>query len=244
MVAVTRTRPGVNAPVLLLRAGAVAVATALVVLAAAAGAGAHVVGVLDGAGQPSLRIGPDGVQADGAASRWVALSDSSSWGWYEHRLHETDLVPPPLGFVTPRLARDRQPAAGVTVTLLPWQAPGVLTAVDDGVEAVVRGEAGEPSRQRVAEGQRYGWIESRAIAPEVTGNPEDGSVLATWVVPVEVDGRAAPVRGELRWVRATTVADDADGGGPGWRNVVLAVAGVAAVVALVVVRRRGRGPRT
>ena len=294
----------------------------------------EVVEVLDDAGEPFLRIGPDGVAADVASptwaasdrpfglragdpsteradqARWVTLSASTSWGWYDHRLHgqqvtapadatapvvlETWAIPlrvgdrdvtvsgetlagPPLGFVTPRLISDRAPAPGVSVTLLPGQTPGLLLAVDEGHEALVRGEAGEPFLhfadgtvqvnaasptwhrtgggqaqavdvdaeaepvwQRVADGQRFGWIEPRAIAPEVDGNPEDGAVLATWAVPVEVDGTSTSMLGELRWARNPDVA--ADGGVP-WLNIGLAAAGLLAVGALVVVRRRSRAPQ-
>ena len=292
----------------------------------------EVVEVLDDDGEAFLRIGPEGVEADVASptwaasdrpfglrgdadapttadgERWVRLSDATSWGWYDHRLHESDLAPPaevtepvvlesweiplrvggrdvtvsgqtlagpPLGFVTPRLVSDRTPAPGVSVTLLPGQTPGLLMTVEPGRDAVVRGQAGEPflrfadgrvqvnaasptwhrtggaqaspvaidgeaapTWQPVADGQQFGWIEPRAIAPEVEGNPEDGAVLSTWAVPVEVDGDTATVLGELRWTRNPAVAE-ADGGLP-WVNVALAVAGVVAVAALVAVRRRGR----
>ena len=286
----------------------------------------EVVEVLDDDGRAFLRIGPDGVAADVASptwaasdrpfglrasdrkagqARWVALSASTSWGWYDHRLHDRavtapsratapvvletwdiplrvgerdvtvsgeTLAGPPLGFVTPRLVSDRSPAPGVSVTLLPGQTPGLLLAVDEGHEALVRGEAGEPFLrfvdgtvqvnaasptwhrtgggqaeavdvdagaepvwQRVADGQRFGWIEPRAIAPEVEGNPEDGAVLATWAVPVEVDGTSTSMLGELRWARNPDVATD---GGLPWLNIGLAAAGLLAVGALVVVRRR------
>ena len=297
----------------------------------------EVVEVLDADGEPFLRIGPDGVEADvasptwaasdrpyglrtgtadvppddGAPPRWEQLSDSSAWGWYDHRLHEAEvrgpteatepvvleaweiplrvggrdvavtgrtLAGPPRGFVTPRLVSDREPAPGVSVTLLPGQAPGLLMTVDTGRAAVVRGEAGEPflrfadgvvqvnaasptwhrvgggqatpvavdgdaapSWQRVADGQQYGWIEPRAIAPEVDGNPEDGAVLATWAVPVEVDGETTSVLGELRWARNPAVAEAS---GLPWLNIGLAAAGLVAVGGLAAVRRRSGARRT
>lgn len=292
----------------------------------------EVVEVLDDAGRAFLRIGPDAVEADVAsptwaasdrpfglgggdpsapssnAPRWVTVSDDPSWGWYDHRLHESSLAPapdatepvvlatwsvplrvggravtvagetvggPPLGFVAARLVSDRAPAQGVAVTLLPGRATGLLLAVDDGHEALVRGEADEPFLrfaggrveanaasptwhrtgggqasavaidadadpvwQSVADSQRYGWIEPRATAPEVEGNPPGDTVLSTWAVPLQVDGRDTTVLGELRWVRSP--AAPADTGGPAPTNLVLAGAGLAAVVGLVLVRRRGR----
>ena len=244
-------------------------------------------------------------------SRWTSLSTSSSWGWYDHRLHASEITPPPqatepvvietweiplrvgdrdvvvsgqtvagppLGFVTPQLVSDREPAAGVRVTLLPGQATGLLLAVDPGTEAVVQGEAGEPflrfadgvvqanaasptwhrtggaqaepvaidasadpSWQRVAGGQQYGWIEPRALAPEVDGNPADGAVLSTWAVPLVVDGEPTLVRGELHWARTAAASQ---GTGFPWWNIGLALAGIGAVVALLVVRRRAGRRRT
>lgn len=70
--------------------------------------------VLDTAGEPFLRIGPGGVEADVDArawrdsldpggipadaevpdgSRWVRVREEPSWGWFDHRLHERDLRP-------------------------------------------------------------------------------------------------------------------------------------------------------
>lgn len=264
-----------------------------------------------GGSEPGLDLAdPDASEGD-APPRWAALSDGSSWGWYDHRLHARQVVAPadadgpvvvdtwtvplrvgdreatitgetvggpPLGFVVPRLVGGRDPGEGVQVTLLPGQAPGLLLSVDPGHEVTVRGEAGEPflrfadgavqvnaasptwhrtggaaadavvvdaeaepAWQRVAESQRFGWIEPRALAPEVDGNPEDGAVLSSWAVPLEVDGEPATVVGELRWAR--NPAADAGDGSPAPR-LALAGAGLAAVAALVVVRRRGARRRT
>jgi hypothetical protein len=291
--------------------------------------------VLDDAGRPFLRIGPEGVEGNVASpswrasdrpyelgggdpdadepvgDEWVRLGDDPSWGWYDHRLHERELVVPPdasgpveldawevplrvggrdvvvagrtlggppLGFVAPRLAVDRQPADGLTVTLLPGAVPGLLVRVDEGHDATVVGAAGEPflrfgggvvevnaasptwhrvggtggddvavdgaaapAWRQVAASQQFAWVEPRATVPEVEGNPADGEVLASWVVPVVADGQEVPLVGELVWTRTAVAASgDAEGGGGGvpWPNLLLAVAGVGAVVALLLVRRR------
>lgn len=290
--------------------------------------------VLDDAGRPFLRIGPDGVEGnvaspawrasdrpyelgggdpdadEPAGDEWVRLGDEPSWGWYDHRLHERELVVPPdadgpveldawsvplrvgerevtvagrtlggppLGFVTPRLAVDREPVDGLTVTLLPGAVPGLLLRVEEGHEATVVGVAGEPflrfddgvvevnetsptwhrvggaqdgpgddvavdgagepAWRQVAASQQYAWVEPRATVPELDDTPADGAVLATWVVPVVVDGQEVPLVGELVWTRTAAAAAHGDGGIP-WPNVLLAVAGVGAVVALLLVRRR------
>lgn len=291
--------------------------------------------VLDDTGRAFLRIGPDGVEADvasaswqasdrpfglgeGAATpssaspRWVQLSDQSSWGWYDHRLHASELAAPPdadgpvvlsrwavplrvgevratvtgetvagpaAGMVAARLVSDAEPADGVRVTLLPGVASGLLVEVGEGRTVVVRGETGEPflrllegqveanlssptwhrvggsgveatsvdadaspDWQRVASGRQYGWIEPRAAAPEVDGDPPDGQVLSTWAVPIEVDGRPSSIVGELRWVRTASTARPETGGLP-LANVALAAVGLGAIVALVLVRRRSSARR-
>lgn len=78
-----------------------------------------VVEILDDAGAPFLRIGPDGVHANltspswyqtnnpfglgqvpdeaqqGAEPRWAQVSAEPSWGWFDHRLHPADVTIPP-----------------------------------------------------------------------------------------------------------------------------------------------------
>ena len=75
--------------------------------------------VLDDDGEPFLRIGPDGVEANvnavgwyqtnnpfglteipararpGASPEWAKVSVEPSWGWFDHRLHPSQIVPPP-----------------------------------------------------------------------------------------------------------------------------------------------------
>lgn len=184
---------------------------------------------------------------------------------------------PPAGSVVARLTSDRELEAGVRATLLPGAVPGLLLEVDDGHEALVRGEAGEPflwfhdgrvqantasptwhrvggqadptsvnaaaepSWQVVGDAQRLGWIEPRASAAVPEDPPADGTVLSTWAVPVEVDGRTTTIVGELRWVARRT-AGAARGGLP-WLDVAMAAAGMAVVGALLVVRRREAGRR-
>lgn len=292
-----------------------------------------VVEVLDGDGEPFLRIGPDGVKGDvasaawrssdrpfgladdgpvpgGAEPQWIALSSGTSWGWYDHRMHGEPVaapseatsqvvvdqweVPlrvdgrsvavrgetvagPPAGSVVARLTSDRELQPGVRATLLPGAVPGLLLEVDDGHEALVRGEAGEPflwfhdgrvqantasptwhrvggqadptdvdaaaepTWQAVGDAQRLGWIEPRASAAVPEDPPADGTVLSTWAVPVEIDGRTTTIVGELRWV-ARRAAEAGEGGLP-WLDVAMAAGGIAVVGALLVVRRREAGQR-
>jgi hypothetical protein len=92
--------------------------------------------VLDGDGQPFLRIGPEGVLANraspwwyltnspngdttipddayrGAPSRWEQVATEPAWGWFEHRLH-----PAPQG-VPPDVSRARR-----MTTLARWSVP-------------------------------------------------------------------------------------------------------------------------
>jgi hypothetical protein len=92
--------------------------------------------VLDGRGEPFLRIGPDGVLANraspswylsnspngdvavppdaqaGAPPRWARVATEPAWGWFEHRLH-------PAPRAVPRRARD----SGKSTTLAEWTVP-------------------------------------------------------------------------------------------------------------------------
>jgi hypothetical protein len=92
--------------------------------------------VLDGDGQPFLRIGPEGVLANraspwwyltnspngdatipadaqpGAPPRWEQVAAEPAWGWFEHRLH-----PAPQG-VPPDVSRARR-----ITTLARWSVP-------------------------------------------------------------------------------------------------------------------------
>lgn len=113
-----------------------------------------------------------------------------------------------------------------------WHRIGGATASRVEVDAEAR-----PVWTPVAQSQRFGWIEPRAAAPEIGEHPPaDQAVLSTWAVPVEVDGEATTIVGELRW--AVLAGAGSDAGGVPWPNLGLAAAGVAAVAALAVVRRR------
>jgi hypothetical protein len=92
--------------------------------------------VLDGQGQPFLRIGPEGVLANrsspywylsnspngdveippdaqaGASPRWARVATEPAWGWFEHRLH-------PAPRAVPRRVRD----SGKSTTLADWEVP-------------------------------------------------------------------------------------------------------------------------
>lgn len=114
------------------------------------------------------------VQAGSAPAKWVRISTSSSWGWYDHRLHP-QAQPPPVD--TSRAARladwqvllrygtqdvvvrgheQFQPLlgtfevtvgsvpAGLTVQALQGQLPGLFLSDPDGTAMTVLGRDGEP----------------------------------------------------------------------------------------------------
>ncbi len=147
--------------------------------------------VPDPSGTSWLRIGPAGVEVDAGLAetyrstnpegggvpsevaggvrprRWVPVSTTPRWAWFEHRLHPggeqgptrwevplrvdgtthvargtVEQTPPATGRVTAAL---RSPAPeGVAVDVLPGQVPAVLVRLDGAKEVVVRGTAGEP----------------------------------------------------------------------------------------------------
>lgn len=153
--------------------------------------GNRTVEVPDSSGTSWLRIGPAGVEVDAGVGetyrstnpegggvpsevsagmrprRWVQVSSTPRWAWFEHRLHpggaqavarwevplrvngtthvargEVEQPPPVTGRVTAAL---RSPAPeGVAVDVLPGLVPGVLVRLDGAKEVVVRGTAGEP----------------------------------------------------------------------------------------------------
>lgn len=149
--------------------------------------------VLGDGGRPFLRLSRAGVQGDlaspdflassnpvgsaGAGSatpRWVLLSRGSAWGWFDHRLHPSDLPAPqdrtrearlagwqvPLRYGTQpvRLSGEVrfvplrgtlqvtvEPApAGVRAQVLQGRLPGLLVTAEPGTDLVVLGAEGEP----------------------------------------------------------------------------------------------------
>lgn len=154
--------------------------------------------VLAETGEPFLRIGPDGVEANlaspswyvtnqpfgadqppegadpDAPPRWARVSAERSWGWFDHRLHPTNLlgglgeearptfvVPMRLGgedlVVRGHLEQRTQApvfssglravpdaATGLVVQLLQGRAPGLFVRYDGAAEVVVEGADGEP----------------------------------------------------------------------------------------------------
>jgi hypothetical protein len=127
--------------------------------------------ILDDNGDPFLRIGPEGVDANlnavgwyqtnnpfgtsdipdravaGAAPDWAKVAAEPSWGWFDHRLHPADVRIPP------EIAEAGQPAE-----LARWQVP---------------------VRWRGAE---------QALAGAIVYRPIRGSVVAELVAPPAVDG--------------------------------------------------------
>jgi hypothetical protein len=155
----------------------------------------EVLEVLDERRQPFVRIGPDGVEANLAAAawystnqpfggtvppgtgpdeppRWARVSTERTWGWFDHRLHPSDVprlgggrpvfeVPMRLGardvvvrgHLEPRTTMPRfsaalrsvpDPSTGLVVQLLDGRAPGLFARYSGAGEAIVEGADGEP----------------------------------------------------------------------------------------------------
>ena len=114
---------------------------------------AELLEVLDTAGRPFLRIGPDGVQADlarlewytsndpsgtvtvppavradpDAPARWAQVSDGRSWGWFDHRLHDGD-ADGPGGWAVPLRYAGRDVEVRGRVELRPVRGAYLVTA--------------------------------------------------------------------------------------------------------------------
>lgn len=152
--------------------------------------------VLADTGEPFLRIGPRGVEANisspswyltneplgdtlpagieaGAAPRWVVVSATPTWGWFDHRLHPAQVTladadahrawsVPTLfggqpgqirghverrrfaGSYTARLVAGAQPLPGVSVQILDGRTPGLFVRNTGTQPVTVLGAAGEP----------------------------------------------------------------------------------------------------
>lgn len=158
----------------------------------------QVLEVLADTGEPFLRIGPDGVEANLASPswyvtnqpfgaqapapgtdpeappRWGRVSTEPAWGWFDHRLHPTDVsgtlddierptfeIPMRYGgrplvvrghleqrTTTPafgaRLTAAPDASTGLTVQLASGRAPALFARYDGDGEVVVDGAEGEP----------------------------------------------------------------------------------------------------
>lgn len=95
---------------------------------------------------------------------------------------------------------------------------------------VEAGASAEPDWQEVAAGNRHAWLEPRAVLPERV----EGAV-ATWTIPLTVDGRPAEIEGETRFVAAGAPSTPRDEAGVPW--LLVGAGGVATgVLAFVAVR--------
>jgi hypothetical protein len=164
---------------------------------------ATVLEVVGSGGRPFLRLSAEGVFADvqaeeffttssptgaspgadtGGAPRWVRISEGSSWGWYDHRLHPGELTAPAdtrsealLGeFSVPLRYGERTVEVrgtvrfrpllgsflvsadpgpeGLSVQALPGRLPGVFLSVPPGPDVLVQGRDGEPFLRITAAG--------------------------------------------------------------------------------------------
>ncbi|MGH2720467.1 MAG: hypothetical protein ACRDJO_02530 [Actinomycetota bacterium] len=97
----------------------------------------------------------------------------------------------------------------------------------------------EPDWQEIAAGNRHAWLEPRAVLPQ----PVEGAV-ATWKIPLTVDGHAARIEGETRFVAAGAPTAPREEAGFPW--LLAGAGGVAAAVlgfaAVRLVSRSRTGP--
>ena len=144
-------------------------------------------------------------------------------------------TPPTRNFQS-RLTSDPEPVKGVTVGLAPGTVPAVHIHNQSGKPVVVADaegrahlrigpggsfmnanqEKGEPQWVKVAGGSRYTWTEPRATygdlrPPEKVSQAGRRAQVATWSLPVTVDGEPGAVKGVVDWLPGEQVAA---GGGP------------------------------
>ena len=139
--------------------------------------------------------------------------------------------PLPPGSFQSRLTSDREPAKGVSVSLAPGTVPAVHIHNQSGKPVVVADadgrahlrigpggsfmnanqEQGEPRWVKVAGGSRYTWTEPRATygdlrPPEKVSEAGRRAQVATWSLPVTVDGEPVAVKGVVDWLPGEQVA--------------------------------------
>jgi len=139
--------------------------------------------------------------------------------------------PLPPGSFQSRLTSDATPVDGVTVGLAPGTVPAVHIHNQSGQPVVVADaqghphlrigpggsfmnanqEGGEPQWVKVAGGSRYTWTEPRAAygdlrPPEKVSRAGRRAQVATWSLPVTVDGEPIAVKGVVDWLPGDQVA--------------------------------------
>lgn len=165
----------------------------------------------------------------GAISQW---SVPVRFGGEESTLAgEFRYEPLPPGAFQSRLTSDPEPVKGVTVGLAPGTVPAVHIHNQSGKPVVVADAAGrahlrigpggsfinanqapgEPQWVKVAGGSRYTWTEPRATygdlwPPETVSRAGRRAQVATWSLPVTVDGKPVAVKGVVDWLPGEQVA--------------------------------------
>ena len=139
--------------------------------------------------------------------------------------------PLPPGSFQSRLTSDPEPVEGVTVGLAPGTVPAVHIHNQSGKPVVVADadgrpylrvgpggsfvnanrDQGEPNWVKVAGGSRYTWTEPRATygdlrPPEKVARAGRRAQVATWSLPVTVDGKPVAVSGGVDWLPGEQVA--------------------------------------
>ncbi|HAJ42164.1 MAG TPA: hypothetical protein DCM00_05830, partial [Alcanivorax sp.] len=139
--------------------------------------------------------------------------------------------PLPPGSFQSRLTSDPEPVEGVSVSLAPGTVPAVHIHNQSGKPVVVADaegrahlrigpggsfmnanqEKGEPQWVKVAGGSRYTWTEPRATygdlrPPEKVSQAGRRAQVATWSLPVTVDGEPVAVKGVVDWLPGEQVA--------------------------------------
>jgi hypothetical protein len=101
--------------------------------------------------------------------------------------------------------------------------------------SLARRTGGTPQWQRVSDGSSYTWVDhrihltTRTWPPAVRADPKREHLLKRWRVPLRIDGRAAAIRGDLRYEPARF---DWVGAIPAFVGVAVVLAAVASVVVL------------
>lgn len=201
----------------------------------------HPLEVLDAAGEPFLRIGPDVVQADfasadwhtsnsplglartpppGGKDDWRTVAQGESWGWFDHRLHAGRLAPPPGTRAVTRLAEWSIPLrhnGSEHVVRGHVEYRPVVGAFRTKVEHAPSGVAADALDGRVP-GLYLAWSGSGTL----TVRGIEGEPFARFTsTGVEVN-EASPTRQDDQRLRGTTPTVPVDVARPAWRRATTA----------------------
>jgi hypothetical protein len=196
--------------------------------------------VLAATGEPFLRIGPAGVEANlgsaawyetnsptGRASapsltdRWITVSRDPSWGWFDHRMHPGELEIPAGTRPGTRLASWEIPLRqGSTTARILGGVDFAAPATGSAVASVTTPSPARGVRVSVLQGVVPGiLLESDSPAPVVVGGREGEPFLRIGPTGVAVNRRSPTFQEVAQLTGGEVTAEPGTSAEPDWQDV-------------------------